>query len=105
VHNVIFHWYAVVLLNCKWLCFACQSIKETFTLSRPYIAESFVNQLMSTHSEDATTISFRLDHLTACVNQLASDIMIREKLVFEKYVSILHVLLVIVCLIVFLKRC
>jgi len=44
-----------------------------------------VNQLMSTHIEDATSITFGIDHLTACVNQLASDIMSREKLVFEKY--------------------
>jgi len=40
---------------------------------------------MSTHIEDATSISFRIDHLTACVNQLSSDIMSREKVVFEKY--------------------
>ena len=62
-----------------------QTIKENFTTSRPYIAESFVNELMSTHIEDATSITFRIDHLTTCVNQLARDIMSREKLVFEKY--------------------
>jgi len=62
-----------------------QTIKESFTTSRPHLAESFINQLMSTHIEDATSISFRIDHLTACVNQLSSDIMAREKLVFEKY--------------------
>lgn len=54
-------------------------------MNRPHIAETFINQLMSTHLEDATSITFRIDHLTACVNQLASDIMSREKLVFEKY--------------------
>ena len=63
----------------------CQNIKESFTQNRPHIAESFINQLMSTHLEDATSITFGIDHLTACVNQLASDIMSREKLVFEKY--------------------
>ena len=65
---------------------ACQNIKEAFTMNRPHIAEGFVNELMSTHIEDATSITFGIDHLTACVNQLASDIMSREKLVFEKYV-------------------
>jgi len=54
-------------------------------MNRPHIAETFINQLMSTHLEDATSITFRIDHLTACVNQLASDIMSREKLAFEKY--------------------
>lgn len=73
------------MLSHEWTRFACQNIKETFTVSRPHIAESFINQLMSTHLEDATSISFRIDHLTACVNQLATDIMSREKLVFEKY--------------------
>jgi len=55
-------------------------------MNRPHIAENFVSELMSTHIEDATLITFRIDHLTACVNQLASDIMSREKLVFERYV-------------------
>jgi len=44
---------------------------------------------MSIHIEDATSMTFRIDHLTACVNQLASDIMSREKLVFEKYAFIM----------------
>ena len=69
-----------------------QSIKENFTTSRPYIAESFVNQLMSIHIEDATSMTFRIDHLTACVNQLARDIMSREKLVFEKYAFIVCII-------------
>jgi len=57
-------------------------------VSQPQIAESFVSQLMSTHFEDATTVLFQIDHLTACVNQLANDIMSREKLVFEKYAAL-----------------
>jgi len=82
----MFIWFISLALLISQVGIFCQSIKETFTTSRPHIAESFVNQLMSTHIEDATSISFRIDHLTACVNQLTSDIMSREKLVFEKYV-------------------
>lgn len=54
-------------------------------MSRPHIAEGFISLLMSTHVEDATSITFGIDHLTTCVNQLASDIMSREKLLYETY--------------------
>ena len=80
-----FIWFISAILIIQHVGLFGQNIKETFTTSRPHIAESFVNRLMSTHIEDATSITFSIEHLTACVNQLASDIMSREKLVFEKY--------------------
>jgi hypothetical protein len=61
------------------------AIRETFTISRPYVAENFVKQLMSSCIEDPTKTVFSNDHLKTCLNQLASGVMMREKKAFESY--------------------
>lgn len=53
-------------------------------MGRSDIAENFISQLKSEFDEESGKITFRTDHLDACLNSLTSSIMAREKLAFEK---------------------
>ena len=59
--------------------------KETFTISRPDIAENFMTLLKSQCTEDEGRIIFNEEHLNSCLNMLSSSLMAREKLAYEKY--------------------
>ena len=62
----------------------CQAIRESYTTTKPHIAEAFVDQLMSRAKEDSTHVTFEKEHLNAALNKLASDVMKRERLNYEK---------------------
>jgi ribonuclease HIII len=53
-------------------------------MGRSDIAENFINQLKSEFDEESGKIIFSTHHLDACLSSLASSIMAREKLAFEK---------------------
>uniref|UniRef100_A0A8D2J5N7 Uncharacterized protein n=1 Tax=Varanus komodoensis TaxID=61221 RepID=A0A8D2J5N7_VARKO len=62
-----------------------RSMQEIFSVTRPEIAESFIQRLMENHRETETEIAFQKDHLQKCLTTLGCDIMARERRNFETY--------------------
>ncbi|XP_035294296.1 uncharacterized protein Ccdc162p [Cricetulus griseus] len=62
-----------------------QVMKENFSVVRPQIVERFVQRLMESSQEDGPEITFRRDHLEACLLSLGCDVMARERSNFETY--------------------
>ncbi|XP_075800920.1 uncharacterized protein LOC142833419 [Microtus pennsylvanicus] len=62
-----------------------QVMKENFSVVRPQIVEKFVQRLMEGSQDDGPEITFKRDHLEACLLSLGSDVMARERSNFETY--------------------
>uniref|UniRef100_A0A7N9DEJ6 Coiled-coil domain-containing protein 162 n=1 Tax=Macaca fascicularis TaxID=9541 RepID=A0A7N9DEJ6_MACFA len=62
-----------------------QVMKENFSVSRPQIVEKFRQRLMQNYPDDGVEITFRKDHLEACLLFLGCDMMARERSNFETY--------------------
>ncbi|XP_011831343.1 PREDICTED: coiled-coil domain-containing protein 162 [Mandrillus leucophaeus] len=62
-----------------------QVMKENFSVSRPQIVEKFRQRLMQNYQDDGVEITFRKDHLEACLLSLGCDVMARERSNFETY--------------------
>ncbi|ELW50092.1 Coiled-coil domain-containing protein 162 [Tupaia chinensis] len=60
-------------------------IKEDFSVVRPHIVEKFRQGLMENYKEGELEITFRKDHLNACLASLGCDVMARERSNFETY--------------------
>ncbi|XP_021793713.2 coiled-coil domain-containing protein 162 isoform X6 [Papio anubis] len=60
-------------------------MKENFSVSRPQIVEKFRQRLMQNYQDDGVEITFRKDHLEACLLSLGCDVMAREHSNFETY--------------------
>ncbi|XP_062980874.1 coiled-coil domain-containing protein 162-like [Elgaria multicarinata webbii] len=61
------------------------SMQEIFSVTRPEVAESFIQRLMENHRETDAEIAFQKDHLQKCLTALGCDIMARERSNFETY--------------------
>ncbi|XP_041509550.1 uncharacterized protein LOC121449304 [Microtus oregoni] len=62
-----------------------QVMKENFSVVRPQIVEKFVQRLMEGSQDDGPEITFKRDHLEACLLSLGCDVMARERSNFETY--------------------
>ncbi|XP_075409857.1 coiled-coil domain-containing protein 162-like [Tenrec ecaudatus] len=62
-----------------------QAMKEDVSVARPQIVENFIQRLMETYQDGELEITFRKDHLEACLLSLGSDVMARERSAFETY--------------------
>ncbi|XP_054578645.1 coiled-coil domain-containing protein 162-like [Eptesicus fuscus] len=62
-----------------------QVMKENFSVIRPQIVEKFMQRLMENYQEGGLEITFRKDHLEACLLSLGCDVMARERSNFESY--------------------
>ncbi|XP_051031282.1 uncharacterized protein LOC127215027 [Phodopus roborovskii] len=62
-----------------------QVMKENFSVVRPQIVERFVQRLMESCQENRPEVTFRRDHLEACLLSLGCDVMARERSNFETY--------------------
>ncbi|NP_001345491.1 coiled-coil domain containing 162 [Mus musculus] len=62
-----------------------QVMKENFSVMRPQIVERFVQRLMEDSQDDGPKITFRREHLEACILSLGCDVMARERSNFETY--------------------
>uniref|UniRef100_A0A8C0X0L6 Coiled-coil domain-containing protein 162 n=1 Tax=Castor canadensis TaxID=51338 RepID=A0A8C0X0L6_CASCN len=62
-----------------------QVMKENFSVVRPQIVEKFVQRLMENYQDGGPEITFRKDHLEACLLSLGCDVMARERSNFETY--------------------
>uniref|UniRef100_A0A2K5QI97 Coiled-coil domain-containing protein 162-like n=1 Tax=Cebus imitator TaxID=2715852 RepID=A0A2K5QI97_CEBIM len=62
-----------------------QVMKESFSVSRPQIVEKCIQRLMQNYQDDGVEITFRRDHLEACLLSLGCDVMARERSNFETY--------------------
>ncbi|XP_004422253.2 PREDICTED: coiled-coil domain-containing protein 162-like [Ceratotherium simum simum] len=62
-----------------------QVMKENFSVIRPQIVEKFIQRLMENYQDDGLEITFRKDHLEACLLSLGCDVMARERSNFESY--------------------
>ncbi|CAD7678215.1 unnamed protein product [Nyctereutes procyonoides] len=60
-------------------------MKENFSVSRPQIVEKFMQRLMENYQDGGLEITFRKDHLEACLLSLGCDVMARERSNFESY--------------------
>uniref|UniRef100_A0A8C5QPJ6 DUF4549 domain-containing protein n=1 Tax=Leptobrachium leishanense TaxID=445787 RepID=A0A8C5QPJ6_9ANUR len=60
-------------------------MKENVSPVRPQIIERFVQRLMNEQQDSMSEVTFRKDHLEACLTSLACDIMAREQNNFETY--------------------
>uniref|UniRef100_A0A8C0MYE2 Coiled-coil domain containing 162 n=1 Tax=Canis lupus familiaris TaxID=9615 RepID=A0A8C0MYE2_CANLF len=60
-------------------------MKEDFSVSRPQIVEKFIQRLMENYQDGGLEITFRKDHLEACLLSLGCDVMARERSNFESY--------------------
>ncbi|XP_004406785.1 PREDICTED: coiled-coil domain-containing protein 162-like [Odobenus rosmarus divergens] len=60
-------------------------MKENFSVSRPQIVEKFKQKLMENYQDGGLEITFRKDHLEACLLSLGCDVMARERSNFESY--------------------
>ncbi|EPQ18642.1 Coiled-coil domain-containing protein 162 [Myotis brandtii] len=63
----------------------CQVMKENFSVIRPQIVEKFMQRLMENYQDGGLEITFRKDHLEACLLSLGCDVMARERSNFESY--------------------
>nr|XP_020657015.1 transmembrane protein FLJ37396 [Pogona vitticeps] len=61
------------------------SMQASFSVTRPEVAESFIQRLMENHRETDTEIAFQKDHFEKCLIALGCDIMAREHSNFETY--------------------
>ncbi|KAM9234693.1 LOW QUALITY PROTEIN: uncharacterized protein PS065_005276 [Dugong dugon] len=62
-----------------------QIMKENFSVVRPQIVENFIQRLMENYQDGELEITFRKDHLEACLLSLGCDVMARERSNFETY--------------------
>uniref|UniRef100_A0A8D2D734 Coiled-coil domain-containing protein 162 n=1 Tax=Sciurus vulgaris TaxID=55149 RepID=A0A8D2D734_SCIVU len=62
-----------------------QIMKENFSVVRPQIVEKFMQKLMENYQDSGPEITFRKDHLEACLLSLGCDVMARERISFETY--------------------
>ncbi|XP_057593721.1 coiled-coil domain-containing protein 162-like [Hippopotamus amphibius kiboko] len=62
-----------------------QVMKENFSVIRPQIVENFVQRLLENYQDGGLEITFRKDHLEACLLSLGCDVMARERSNFESY--------------------
>ncbi|XP_070274059.1 uncharacterized protein [Myotis yumanensis] len=62
-----------------------QVMKENFSVIRPQIVEKFMQRLMENYQDGGLEITFRKDHLEACLLSLGCDVMARERSNFESY--------------------
>ncbi|KAK6176827.1 hypothetical protein SNE40_015054 [Patella caerulea] len=60
-------------------------MKESFTTTRPYIAEHVAEELMNECEERDGTIIFKKDHFDKCLTKLYRNVITREKQCFESY--------------------
>ncbi|KAB0401166.1 hypothetical protein E2I00_011376 [Balaenoptera physalus] len=60
-------------------------MKENFSVIRPQIVENFVQRLLENYQDGGLEITFRKDHLEACLLSLGCDMMARECSNFENY--------------------
>lgn len=60
-------------------------MKESFTLTKPHIADQFINHLMKECQENNDEITFTREHLNNCIGELARNIMTRERHNYESY--------------------
>ncbi|XP_076118208.1 uncharacterized protein LOC143085614 isoform X2 [Mytilus galloprovincialis] len=60
-------------------------MKESFTLTKPHIADTFVTQLMANCQENDDEITFSKEHLNNCFSELARNVMTRERHNYESY--------------------
>ncbi|KAJ7341823.1 hypothetical protein JRQ81_007119 [Phrynocephalus forsythii] len=61
------------------------SMQASFSVTRPEIAESFIQRLMEHHRETDTEIAFQKGHFEKCLMALGCGIMARERSNFETY--------------------
>lgn len=59
-------------------------MKESFTLTKPHIADSFISKLMQEGQETEDEITFTKEHLNNCLGELARNIMTRERHNYER---------------------
>ncbi|XP_054943545.1 coiled-coil domain-containing protein 162-like isoform X5 [Physeter macrocephalus] len=62
-----------------------QVMRENFSVIRPQIVENFVQRLLENYQDGGLEITFRKDHLEACLLSLGCDVMARERSNFESY--------------------
>ena len=60
-------------------------MKESFTIAKPHLTESFYDKLTSFCDETEEKITFTKKHFNNCVAELTRDVMAREKSNFESY--------------------
>ncbi|XP_039725921.1 uncharacterized protein LOC120608203 [Pteropus medius] len=60
-------------------------MKENFSVIRPQIVENFIQRLMENYQDGGLEITFKKDHLEACLLSLGCDVMARERSNFESY--------------------
>ncbi|XP_064604712.1 uncharacterized protein LOC135469969 isoform X2 [Liolophura sinensis] len=68
-------------------------MKESYTITRPHIAENFAQALMSDCLETEEDITISKAHLNTCLTELAQRVMAREKLNYESYTMYYETLL------------
>ncbi|XP_068841042.1 coiled-coil domain-containing protein 162-like [Capricornis sumatraensis] len=62
-----------------------QVMEENFSIIRPQIVENFVQRLLENYQDGGLEVTFRKDHLEACLLSLGCDVMARERSNFESY--------------------
>ncbi|XP_055391214.1 coiled-coil domain-containing protein 162-like [Bubalus kerabau] len=62
-----------------------QVMEENFSIVRPQIVENFVQRLLENYQDGGLEVTFRKDHLEACLLSLGGDVMARERSNFESY--------------------
>ncbi|XP_037376091.1 coiled-coil domain-containing protein 162-like [Talpa occidentalis] len=62
-----------------------QVMKENCSVIRPQIVEKFIQRLMEKYQDGGLEVTFRKDHLEACLLSLGCDVMARERSNFETY--------------------
>nr|XP_045011483.1 uncharacterized protein LOC101610720 [Jaculus jaculus] len=62
-----------------------RGMKENFSVVRPQIVEKFIQRLMESCQDGGPEVTFRKDHLEACLHSLGCDVMARERSNFETY--------------------
>ncbi|XP_041348511.1 uncharacterized protein LOC121368057 isoform X2 [Gigantopelta aegis] len=60
-------------------------MKESYTVARPHLAETFIDELMSDYKENEETITFSKEHFHRCCGSLSRAVMAREKASFLSY--------------------
>lgn len=60
------------------------AMKETVSMRRPTITEDFIQELMAAAQESGETVTFSLEHLNRCLNNLSVNVMSTQKETYEK---------------------
>ncbi|KAG8522115.1 Coiled-coil domain-containing protein 162, partial [Galemys pyrenaicus] len=60
-------------------------MKENCSVLRPQIVEKFIQRLMEKYQDGGLEVTFKKDHLEACLLSLGCDVMARERSNFETY--------------------